>query len=65
MTATQNGTGFLSFNSRPPRLFITAEDAEFDEIAMQHWRDEGERARFKTFPFFADLGLVITNEPYL
>jgi hypothetical protein len=45
MNGTQNGTGFLSFNSHPPRLLVTAEDADFDEIAMQHWRDEGGYAQ--------------------
>jgi hypothetical protein len=38
---SSNGTGFLSFNSHPPRLFITAEDDEFDQTTIQHWKDEG------------------------
>jgi len=38
---TQNGTGFLSFNSHPPRLYITSEDDEFDEKTIQHWKEEG------------------------
>jgi hypothetical protein len=33
--------GFLSFNSLPPRLHITSEDDEFDEVTIQHWREEG------------------------
>jgi hypothetical protein len=35
------GNGFLSFNSMPPRLVVTAEDDEFDEQTLQNWRDEG------------------------
>lgn len=38
---TQSGTGFLSFNSLPPRLLITSEDDEFDQTTLQHWKDEG------------------------
>jgi hypothetical protein len=38
---TQSGTGFLSFNSLPPRLWITSEDEEFDETTIHHWKDEG------------------------
>src|ERR1700760_4019080 len=41
LNPTQSGKGFLSFNSMPPRLHITAEDDEFDETTLQHWRDEG------------------------
>lgn len=35
------GTGFLSFNSMPPRLHITADTDDFDEVTIQHWKDEG------------------------
>jgi hypothetical protein len=39
---TQNGTtGFLSFNSHPSKLYITAEDDEFDEQTLTHWKEEG------------------------
>jgi hypothetical protein len=41
-SATGGGTGFLSFNSHPPRVYVAAEDSEFDETALQNWRDEGE-----------------------
>ncbi|KAF2670908.1 carboxymethylenebutenolidase [Microthyrium microscopicum] len=43
MNGHSNGTsgGFLSFNSQAPRLFITAEDEEFDLETIQHWKDEG------------------------
>ena len=41
MNPTQSGTGFLSFNSLPPRLWITSEDEEFDETTIKHWKDEG------------------------
>ncbi|KIW05527.1 hypothetical protein, variant [Verruconis gallopava] len=41
LNPTQSGTGFLSFNSLPPRLWITSEDEEFDETTIQHWKDEG------------------------
>jgi hypothetical protein len=34
-------TGFLSFNPHPPRIYITLEDDEFDEVTLQHWREEG------------------------
>jgi hypothetical protein len=46
MNGATNGTtaGFLSFNKSPPRLHITAEDDEFDETTLQHWRDEGMAA---------------------
>jgi hypothetical protein len=41
-----NGTvgfhrGFLSFNKLSPKVYLTAEDDEFDETTIQHWRDEG------------------------
>src|SRR6266480_1267393 len=35
------GNRFISFNSMPPRLVVTAEDDEFDEQTLQNWRDEG------------------------
>jgi len=41
MNPTQSGTGFLSFNSLPPRLIVTAEDEEFDERSIKHWQEEG------------------------
>ena len=34
-------SGFLSFNSRAPRLYITSEDDEFDDTTIEHWKDEG------------------------
>ena len=37
-------SGFLSFNSNPPRVYVTAEDDEFDERTIRYWKDEG------TFP---------------
>jgi len=33
-------TGFLSFNSHPPKVYITAEDDEFDPVTTQHWKEE-------------------------
>ena len=39
--ASDFGKGFLTFNSMPPRLHITGDDAEFDETILQHWREEG------------------------
>jgi hypothetical protein len=44
LNPTQSGAGFLSFNSLPPRLWITSEDEEFDETSVQHWKDEGTYA---------------------
>jgi len=41
MNPTQSGSGFLSFNSLPPRLIVTAEDDEFDETSIEHWQEEG------------------------
>jgi hypothetical protein len=39
---TPNPTsGFLSFNSHPPRVIVTAEDDEFDEVTIRHWKEEG------------------------
>lgn len=35
---------FLDFSSvprAPPKLFVTAETSDFDEITLQQWRDEG------------------------
>jgi hypothetical protein len=40
--AVGGSTGFLSFNSHPPRVYVTAEDDDFDETTLQDWRDEGE-----------------------
>jgi hypothetical protein len=46
--ANGGGTGFLSFNSHPPRVYVTAEDNEFDETAFQNWRDEGGSYRLSS-----------------
>ncbi|KAF2088457.1 carboxymethylenebutenolidase [Saccharata proteae CBS 121410] len=35
------GTGFLSFNSLPPRLHLTAETDDFDPSILAAWRAEG------------------------
>jgi hypothetical protein len=35
-------SGFLSFNSNPPRVYVTAEDDEFDEQTIRYWKDEGK-----------------------
>jgi hypothetical protein len=34
-------SGFLSFNSHPPRVYITSEDDDFDQETIQHWSEEG------------------------
>jgi hypothetical protein len=36
-----NNNGWLSFNHATPRLYITAEDDDFDEDTLRAWRDEG------------------------
>ncbi|KAI9653391.1 MAG: hypothetical protein M1821_007056 [Bathelium mastoideum] len=41
---TFDNSRFLNFSSvprAPPKLFVTAETLDFDEIILQHWRDEG------------------------
>ena len=41
--ANANTTGFLSnnFPHNPPRLYITAESDDFDDVTLQEWQDEG------------------------
>ena len=41
--ANANTTGFLSnnFPHNPPRLYITAESDDFDDLTLQEWQDEG------------------------
>ena len=43
LTANANTTGFLSnnFPHNPPRLYITAESDDFDDLTLQEWQDEG------------------------
>ncbi|KAI9712323.1 MAG: hypothetical protein M1820_001536 [Bogoriella megaspora] len=39
-----DNTRMLDFSSvprAPPKLYITAETTDFDEVTLQHWRDEG------------------------
>jgi len=40
--ASQNGTsGFLSFNAKPPLVWITGDDKECDEMTLRYWKEEG------------------------
>jgi len=40
--ASQNGTsGFLSFNAKPPLVWITGDDKECDETTLRYWKEEG------------------------
>jgi hypothetical protein len=43
LIANADTNGFLSsdFPHPPPKLYITAEDEDFDELTLQEWRDEG------------------------
>jgi hypothetical protein len=43
LTTNTNTTGFLSSNflHNPPRLYVTAESDDFDEVTLQDWRAEG------------------------
>lgn len=36
-------TGFLSFNQHPPKVIVTAEDEDFDDVTLQYWRDESKQ----------------------
>jgi hypothetical protein len=36
-----NSNGWLSFNHSTPRLYLTAEDNDFDPDTLRAWRDEG------------------------
>ncbi|KAF2173815.1 hypothetical protein M409DRAFT_62064 [Zasmidium cellare ATCC 36951] len=38
---SQTGTGFLKFNSLPPRLHLTADDDDFDPTLLAHFHSEG------------------------
>ncbi|KAJ4347177.1 uncharacterized protein N0V89_011116 [Didymosphaeria variabile] len=42
-------TGFLSFNSRPPRLFITASRAHAPETTLLAWQAEGFETTYLPF----------------
>ncbi|KAF1985741.1 hypothetical protein K402DRAFT_333699 [Aulographum hederae CBS 113979] len=44
------GRGFLSFNSQPPRLYITCEGDEFDETVLKQWENEGFEVSFIPMP---------------
>ncbi|PVI02185.1 hypothetical protein DM02DRAFT_613149 [Periconia macrospinosa] len=47
MTPSQNGSsGFLSFNSHPPRIWLTAPSNHSPERALLDWRDEGYEASY-------------------
>ncbi|KAI8626595.1 dienelactone hydrolase [Xylariaceae sp. FL1651] len=43
MGSNHNEQGFLSSNfpRSPPKLYITAESDDFDELTLREWRDEG------------------------
>ncbi|KAF1949263.1 hypothetical protein CC80DRAFT_484611 [Byssothecium circinans] len=38
---SHTGPGFLAFNSRPPRIWLTAPSVDAPERALLDWRDEG------------------------
>ncbi|EMC95770.1 hypothetical protein BAUCODRAFT_71739 [Baudoinia panamericana UAMH 10762] len=55
--STPAGPGFLSFNSMPPRLHITADadsERDFDPVICQHFREEGFDVTF--LPYNPDGG---------
>ncbi|CAI6335044.1 unnamed protein product [Periconia digitata] len=43
---TGTTTGFLSFNSHPPRIYLTAPSDHTPERALLEWRDEGYEASY-------------------
>ncbi|ORY12651.1 hypothetical protein BCR34DRAFT_482388 [Clohesyomyces aquaticus] len=40
-TPTQSGTGFLTFNSLPPRIWLTSSSPHASEKSLQYWKSEG------------------------
>ncbi|KAF2639937.1 hypothetical protein P280DRAFT_549779 [Massarina eburnea CBS 473.64] len=43
---SQTGPGFLAFNSRAPRIWLTAPSVHAPERALVYWRDEGYDASY-------------------
>ncbi|KAF2807586.1 NTF2-like protein [Mytilinidion resinicola] len=53
--ATQNGTtGFLSFNAKPPLVWITGDEEEFDETTLRYWKEEGFTTKYLPYSPTAD-----------
>ncbi|KAL1311523.1 hypothetical protein AAFC00_001644 [Neodothiora populina] len=51
--AGNTGGGFLKFNSKPPRIYLTSEDPDFDPFTIQQWKSEGFDVQY--LPFDGDL----------
>lgn len=43
------GGAFLNWRATTPRLYITAESDEFDDLTLQAWRDEGFDVQYLPF----------------
>lgn len=43
---TQSGTGFLTFNSLPPRLWLTSTLPQLPETIYRYWKEEGYDATY-------------------
>jgi hypothetical protein len=48
LISNANTNGFLSndFPHGPPKLYITAESDDFDELTIQEWRNEGFKVEY-------------------
>ncbi|KAF2477750.1 NTF2-like protein [Lindgomyces ingoldianus] len=46
---TQSGSGFLTFNSMPPRIWLTSSSPHPPEKALLYWKEEGFDATY--FPY--------------
>lgn len=47
-TTNHNDPGFLSddFPRKPAKLYVTAEDDDFDALTLAEWRDEGFQVEY-------------------
>lgn len=51
--AGNTGTGFLTFNSKPPKIYMTSEDPDFDPLTIKQWQSEGFSTTY--LPYTGDL----------
>ncbi|KAF2495291.1 hypothetical protein BU16DRAFT_561577 [Lophium mytilinum] len=60
--ATPNGTtGFLSFNAKPPLVWITGDEEEFDETTLRYWKEEGFTTKYLPYKPTADPNTYIAR----
>lgn len=43
------GSAFLNWRATTPRLYVTAESDDFDDLTLQAWRDEGFEVNYLPF----------------